>query len=104
MEAGFASDTELIEIAITPKSPEDDEFCMSQTEIIVEIITSYSSQSGRKRQATGEELPSAYQYVLGAVSVPSSTDDNEPDNAPATAVLSIGLFATVLVITAAFFL
>ena len=89
-----------IEIAITPKSPDHADFCISQGELIVERIASYLDQSGRKKRQTSdadEDLPSAYQYIVGAISVPSSND--APDSAPLTATMSVGLFATITVIT-----
>ena len=102
------TDSGDLEIVFT--SSDDQEYCRSRAEQIVGIINrllvSQQDGSRERRQTDNYDLSSAYQYILGAVSVSSSSEGNssssdstpEPGKASSTALSLFVLMPIVMVI------
>ena len=87
MESTLTNDGNL-ELAFSSILPEDHEYCITRAQNIIEQINSFTSgSSGRKRQVDdADNLPSSYQYIVGAVSAPSA--DTNASKGANTAVAS----------------
>ena len=99
MESTLTNDGNL-ELVFSSILPEDHEYCITRAQNIVEQINSFTGgSSGRKRQVDDDtdNLPSSYQYIVGAVSAPSA-DTNASEGA-SIAVASTIILMIMIVIT-----
>ena len=90
-----------IELIFSSILPEDQEYCITRAENIVEQINSFTSgSSGRKRQVGDDtdNLPSSYQYIVGAVTAPSA-DSNASEGGASTAIASTIILMIMIIIT-----
>ena len=98
--------SENLEFVFRPLTIGNTEFCHDQAGVIADAINRYNTGSTglRKRAATDDttELPSSYQFILGAVEAPaldsddfqvSPTPDTSPDGA---SILTVSIIFLLL--------